>query len=172
LGMNLSAPVRLEKHHIIEDFDCGNDELNKWLIRFALQNQQSDAATTFVVHTENRVIAYYSLVAGSVNHDTATLRIKKGLSNHPIPVMILARLAVEREFQGRKIGKFLLRDAILRILNASENFGIRAVLVHAKDEKARLFYEKFGFEPSPINPLTLMLLLKDARKTIANRSSP
>jgi GNAT superfamily N-acetyltransferase len=171
LGITLSAPVKIEKKHIVEGFDCGNSLLNKWLF-LALQNQQSDAATTFVVHTENRVIAYYSLAAGSVNHDTATSRIKKGLSNNPIPVMILARLAVDREFQGIKIGKFLLRDAILRIVNASENFGIRAVLVHAKDEKARLFYEKFDFEPSPVNPLTLMLLLKDARKTIANHSSP
>lgn len=163
--MNLSAPVRLEKHHIIKDFDCGNDVLNKWLIRFALQNQQSDAAATFAVHTENRVIAYHSLAAGSVDHNTATSRIKKGLSNNPIPVMVLARLAVDLEFQGRMIGKFLIKDAILRIVRASEEFGIRAILVHAKDEKARSFYEKFDFEPSPITPLTLMLPLKDARKT-------
>jgi len=162
LGITLSAPVKIEKKHIVEGFDCGNSLLNKWLV-LALQNQQSDAATTFVVHTENRVIAYYSLAAGSVNHDTATSRIKKGLSKNPIPVILLARLAIDREYQGKKIGKFLLKDAILRIVRASEEIGIRAVLVHAKDEKARSFYEKFGFEESPITPLTLMLLLKDAR---------
>jgi GNAT superfamily N-acetyltransferase len=131
--MNLSAPVRLEKHHVAEGFDCGNPILNDWLVRFALHNQLADASTTFVICLENRVIAFYSLAVGSISHEIASLRIRKGPANHPIPVMILARLAVDLEYQGKNLGKFLLKDAILRIVKASEHFGIRAVLVHAKD---------------------------------------
>jgi predicted N-acetyltransferase YhbS len=106
------------------------------------------------------------LAVGSIEHELASKRTKKGMARHPIPVMILARLAVDMRYQGKKIGSSLLKDAILRTLQASEYVGIRAIFVHAKDEKAQAFYKYFDFEPSPIDPLKLMLLIKDVRKTI------
>jgi len=111
-------------------------------------------------------VGYYSLAVGAVDHVTAPRRIKKGLARHPIPVMVLARLAVDHRFQGLKIGRGLVKDAILRTLQAADYAGIRAIFVHAKDDNARTFYEKFGFESSPVSPLKLMLLIKDAKKTI------
>jgi len=156
----------LSKDHILEDFDCGNPSLNSWLQRFAWQNQQANAAKTVVVCVENQVVGFYSLAVGAVDHVTAPRRIKKGLARHPIPVMVLARLAIDHRYQGLKIGRGLLKDAILRTLQAADYAGIRAIFVHAKDDKARKFYEKFGFEPSPLDSLKLMLLIKDAKKTI------
>ncbi len=120
---------------------------------------------TFVVCSPNNVIGYYSLAVGSVEHVIAPSRIRKGLARHPIPVMVLARLAVDLRHQGQNIGRGLLKDAIFRALQASEYAGIRAIFVHAKDDKARKFYERFDFEPSPVDPLKLMLLIKDARKS-------
>lgn len=166
MGITISVPVKLSKHHILEDFDCGYPQLNKWLQRYAWQNQQANAVRTFVVCIENQVVGFYSLAVGAVDHIDAPQRVKKGLARHPIPVMILARLAVDRRYQGMRIGSGLLKDAILRTLNAADYAGIRAILVHAKDDKARTFYQQFDFEPSPIDPLKLMLLLKDAKKTV------
>ena len=164
----ISAPCLLNNTHIIDNFDCGNNSLNTWLKRYALLNQRANSARTFVVCNEDIVVSYYSLAVGSIEHELASKRIKKGLARHAIPVMILARLAVDLGFQGNKLGSGLLKDAVLRTLQASEHAGIRAIFVHAKDEKARHFYEYFGFEPSPIDLLKLMLLIKDARKTIAS----
>ena len=168
MGLGFSAPAKIEKGQDKDGFDCGNKALNIWLKRFALQNDAADFAKTFVVleKSENRIVAFYSLATGSIEHEDATGRIKKGLSRNPIPVMILARLAVDLKYQGIGLGKGLLKDAILRTLKASEHWGIRAILVHAKDAKAGEFYEKYGFDPSPANPLMMMHLLKDARKTI------
>ena len=101
-----------------------------------------------------------------MDHFTASGRIKKGLARHPIPVMIIARLAVDARWQGMNIGKGLLKDAVSRTVQASEHAGIRAIFVHAKDKRAKQFYEQFGFEPSPVDPLKLMLLMKDAKATI------
>lgn len=171
MGIKISAPVRLAKHHIVEGFDCGYPQLNEWLPRYAWQNQQANTARTFVVCVENRVVGFYSLAVGAVEHIDAPQRVKKGLARHPIPVMILARLAVDRRYQGMGIGRGLLKDSLLRTINASDYAGIRAILVHAKDEKARTFYQKFDFEPSPIDPLQLMLLLKDAKKTVEDIKS-
>ena len=166
MGIIISAPAKLAKHHVVEGFDCGYPVLNEWLCRYALQNQRANASRTFVVTDEGRVVGYYSLAVGAVDHAAAPLRIKKGLARYPIPVMVLARLAVDLQYQGMKIGKGLLRNAIYRTLKASEYAGIRAIFVHAKDSKARSFYEKFDFEQSPADPLKLMLLIKDARKTV------
>ena len=141
--------------------------LNRWLARYAMQNQRADAARTFCVCHENHVVGFYTLAVGSVDHETAGKRIKKGLARHPIPVMILARLAVDLNYQGRKIGSGLLKDALLRTLAASEYAGIRAMFVHAKDEAAKGFYRHFDFESSPVDPLKLMVLIKDIRKSIA-----
>lgn len=167
--MIFSAPTLLSKEHIVDEFNCGNPLLDTWLRRYAWQNQQANTARTFVVCKDNRVVGYYSLAVGAVDHVTASPRIKKGLARHPIPVMVLARLAVDRRYQGMKIGRGLLKDAVKRTLQASEYAGIRAVFVHAKDERARKFYERFGFEPSPVAPLKLMLLIKDAKKAIEGR---
>ncbi|MGI8425275.1 MAG: GNAT family N-acetyltransferase [Actinomycetota bacterium] len=150
----------------MEGFDCGRPALNDWLGRYALANQQASAATTFVVCDGEVVVGYYSLAVGAVDHVQAPPRVKKGLARHPIPVVVLARLGVDRCYQGRKIGPGLLKDALLRTLGLTEQVGIRAVLVHAKDSEAASFYERFGFEPSPLDPLQLLLLLKDARKAI------
>lgn len=164
--MILLPPALLSKEHILADFDCGHPLLNNWLKRFAWQNQQANAAKTFVVSIENQVVGFYSLAVGSVEHIEAPARVKKGLARHPVPVMILARLAVDRRYQGMNIGQGLLKDAISRTLKASEYAGIRAIFVYAKDDKARQFYERFGFEPSPVDPFKLMLLLKDAIKNL------
>lgn len=164
--MIFSSPSILSKEHIITNFDCGQPLLNNWLKRFAWQNQQANASKTFVIAIEYQVIGFYSLAVGSIEHMVASDRIKKGLARHPIPVMILARLAVDQKYQGMKIGSGLLKDAIGRTIKASESAGIRAIFVYAKDDKARKFYEQFGFESSPIDPFKLMLLIKDAKKTL------
>ncbi len=163
---DLSAPHLLTEAHSLDDFDCGRQALNNWLKRFALQNQRANAARTFAVCEKNHVVGYYSLAVGSINHEIAAPRIKKGLARHPIPVMILARLAVDSRYQGRKIGSGLLKDAIYRTLQAADYAGIRAILVHAKDDSARSFYDYFDFESSPLDPFKLMLLIKDARKIV------
>jgi GNAT superfamily N-acetyltransferase len=168
---DLSAPAKLTADHIVDDFDCGYPVLNHWLYRYALQNQQSNAAMTFVVRRQNRVVGYYSLAVGAVDHEVVPARIKKGLARHPIPIMVLARLAVDLRDQGHGIGKGLLKDAVLRTLQAANFAGIRAIFVNAKDEKARIFYERFDFEPSPVDPLKLMLLIKDAEKTFKAQKS-
>jgi len=163
----LTPPAILSSNHSLNDFDCGYPTLNKWLKRYAMLNQQANSARTFVVCKEKSVIGFYTLTVGSIEHETAGERIKKGLARHPIPVMILARLAVDLKFQGQGVGGGLLKDAILRTLEAADLAGIRAIFVHAKDEKAFRFYERFDFEPSPIDPMKLMLLIKDARKTVS-----
>jgi predicted N-acetyltransferase YhbS len=158
-----AAPVPLSADNDCEGFDCGNPVLNEWLRRYALQNQRAGATRTFVACLENRVVGYYGLAVGAVDYAGASERVRKGLARHPVPVMILARLAVDVAHQGQRIGQSLLKDAVMRTLQASEFAGIRAILVHAKDDSARGFYERFGFEPSPLSPLQLMLLLKDAK---------
>ena len=116
------------------------------------------------------IVGYYSLAVGAVDHTQAPARVKKGLARHPIPVMVLARLAVDVRYQGQKIGQGLLKDALLRTVQLAEQAGIRAILVHAKDSQARRFYERFDFESSPLDPLQLLLLVKDARKAFGSRS--
>lgn len=161
----LSAVEKLSKTHDLSAFDCGNESLNTWLKRFALTNLQSDSAQTFVVH-RGGVVGYYSLTAGSVRPEEAPARVAKGLAKHPIGVILLARLAVDKREQGNGLGKALLKDALLRIMAAADTVGARAVLVHAIDEQARKFYERFGFERSPIDEFELMLLMKDLRAQI------
>ena len=159
-----AAPVPLSADHDCKDFDCGNPALNEWLRHHALQNQRANAARTFVVCQGNRVVGYYSLAVGAVDYASASERVRKGLARHPVPVMILARLAVNVAHQKKRLGQSLLKDAVIRTLQAAEIAGIRAIFVHAKDERACSFYERFGFEPSPLYPLQLMLLLKDVKK--------
>jgi GNAT superfamily N-acetyltransferase len=163
--VSYSPPVPLSDKHDCDGFDCGYAVLNDWLKRYALLNQRANAARTFVVCRGMKVLGYYSLAVGAVDHAAASARVRKGLAQHPIPVMVLARMAVDLYHQNKRIGRGMLKDAILRTLQAADIAGIRAIFVHAKDDRARRFYEKFGFELSPIHPLQLMLLLKDIDNT-------
>jgi predicted N-acetyltransferase YhbS len=152
--------------HSAERFDCGEEALNSYLRRYALQSQLAGAARIYVVSLGAEVIGYYSLSAGSIEPASSSSRISKGLSRHqPIPIVLLGRLAVTRYQQGRGLGGLLLRDAILRFLQAADIIGVRALMVHAKNPKLSEYYVKLGFEPLPANPLHLALLLKDARRT-------
>ena len=158
---------KLRRDHTLDSFDCGKEQLNRFLKSQALNNQSSDSAQTYVLADGLIVKGYYSLAAGTVTHDEATERVKKGLARHPIPVILLARLAVDASMQGKKIGPALLKDALRRAAHAADTVGARAVLVHAKDDNAKGFYEHFNFEPSPSDPYHLLLIMKDLRRIIA-----
>jgi GNAT superfamily N-acetyltransferase len=162
----LQPPVLLNLRHDVVSFDCGSEPLNDYLKHFAWINQQAAAARTYVAARGKRVVGFYTLAFGSIAHEEASPRVRKGLARHPIPVMVLARLAVDRNEQGAGLGKGLLKDALLRTLQAAEIAGLRAFVVHAKDENAKTFYQRAGFEPSPIDDHHLMLLIKDVRKTV------
>jgi len=155
---------KLGRGHDWIGFDCGNPTLNVWLQKHAWTNQQADSARTYVALEGNRVVGYYALTTGSVHKHESPRRIGKGLANHPI--VLLARLAVDRSQQGRGLGKALLFDALSCIKEAADTVAVRAVMVHAIDEAARRFYEHFEFEPSPLDPFQLLLLLKDVRKAV------
>jgi hypothetical protein len=148
---------KLQRHHAIEPFDCGREELNRFLTQYALQSQQSGGAQTYVGLVDHTVVGYYALAVGSVEQEQAPERVKKGLAKHSIPIMLLARLAVDRHWQNR----------VLRTLQAADIAGIRALVVHAKDEAARSFYAHLDFLPSPSDPLHLFMLLKDARRIVS-----
>lgn len=167
------GPEPLDTSHDTEDFDCGVESLNLWLTKHAAQAAATGSARTFVVHDieQERVVGFHALTAASVTHGEATRRAAKGMSRHPIPAALLARLAVDRTVQGRGVGAWLLRDAMLRTLNAAESVGIRVLLVHAIDDKARAFYQRHGFEPSPTDPLNLQMLVKDIRAAVDRPSS-
>jgi GNAT superfamily N-acetyltransferase len=155
---------KLRAGHLIEGFDCGREELNRYLLRFAWANQQAGSAQTYVGLAGDAVVGYYTLAVGQVTREEAPERLTKGLARHPVPIMLLARLAVSRNAQGQGVGKGLLRDAMRRTLQAADIAGIRAFAVHAKDDGARRFYEKFDFIPSPADPMHLFVLLKDVRR--------
>jgi GNAT superfamily N-acetyltransferase len=167
------APIveRLAAKHVLDRFDCGKPALDDWLKRYALANDRADASRTYITRQQETAIGFYSLAAGSVLREAAPLRIGKVLANHPIPVAVLARLAVDRAAQGSGLGAALLQDALFRIVEAADVIGIRAVLVHAIDEGARAFYLRFDFQPSPFDELQLMLLMKDLRGSLRVRQS-
>jgi GNAT superfamily N-acetyltransferase len=159
----LPGTQKLSRDHDVAHFDCGKTALNDWLVRYAWQNQQADAARTYVACRGKQVAGYYSLVASSVQRSDAPDRIAKGLANHPIGVILFARLALDRAEKGQGLGKALLKDALVRTAQAAEIVGVRALLVDAIDEEARRFYLHFNFEPSLVGPMHLMLLIKDLR---------
>ena len=161
-----SAPTLLTKIHEIAGFDCGKTPLNDFLVKYALSNQASGGARTYVLARGNRVISYYSLAPASVLPEGAPDRVLKGQGRYPVPVILMARFAVDRSEQGRGLGKVLFGDAMRRALSGAEAVGGRAFLVHAKDEDARAFYLKYGMEDSPTNPMHLFLLFKDIRKSL------
>jgi len=161
---------RLAKDHDLSRFDCGNGAMNIWLKRFARLNVQSDAARVYIARRSGQiVVGYHALTAGSVSRADAPARIGEGLANHPIGVVVLGRLAVDRSQQGKGLGLALLQDALLRTEQAAETVGVRAVLVQAIDATARSFYLRFGFSPSPVDEMRLMLLMKDLRAFLRDR---
>jgi GNAT superfamily N-acetyltransferase len=160
---------KLRREHTVEGFDCGREQLNRYLVRYAWQNQQAGAAQTYVGVVGDAIIGFYTLAVGQVTHEDAPERLTKGLARHPVPLMLLARLAVHRPWHGQGAGSALLRDAMYRTLQAADIAGIRAFAVHAKDEEARRFYEHFDFIPSPADALHLFVLLKDVRRIVLGR---
>ena len=163
--MNLRIE-KLRRAHMVEGFDCGQEALNRFLIRYAFQNQQAGASQTYVALADAEIAGYYTLVVGQVEHEGAPERLKKGLARHPVPIMLLARLAIARHWQGKGLGAGLLKDAMLRTLEAADMAGIRAFAVHAKDDNSRAFYERFDFLASPSDPYHLFRLLKDIRAAL------
>jgi GNAT superfamily N-acetyltransferase len=162
----LTAPARLTASHSLQPFDCGAPSLSDWLTRQALKNEASGASRTYVVCIDNTVVGYYSLATGAVVRDEAPKPLQRNTPD-PIPVMVLGRLAVDRRYQGQGIGKALLRDAMLRVLQAAEIVGVRAILVHALSEDAKRFYLTHGFLESPLAPMTLCLALGTLRQALA-----
>ena len=158
---------KLRPDHTVEGFDCGREELNRYLLRYAWANQQAGAALTYVGLVGDAVIGYHTLAVGQVSREEAHERLTKGLARHPVPVMLLARLAVDRRWHGQGVGKALLKDAMQRTLQAADIAGIRAFVVHAKDDEARRFYQRFDFIPSPTDPMHLFVLLKDVRRIVS-----
>lgn len=164
-GLTVSAPEPLDGQHRIDEFDCGSQSLNEWLRKHALRNQASGASRTFVVCDGERIIAYYALASSAVALDTATGKLRRNMPD-PIPVVVLGRLAVDAAFQGCGLGRALLQDAGRRVLHAADEIGIRGLLVHALDETAQAFYQRLGFDPSPLDPMTLMITLADLRASL------
>jgi predicted N-acetyltransferase YhbS len=155
---------KLARQHAVDEFDCGQDELNRFLTRFALINQQANASQTYVALANETVIGFYTLVVGEVAFDAAPQRLTKGLAHRAVPIMLLARLAVSSVWPGNGVGAGLLKDAMNRTLRAAEIAGIRAFAVHAKDAAASSFYQHFDFVPSPTDSLHLFVLIKDLRR--------
>lgn len=161
------TPVRkLAATDQVDGFDCGQAALNQFLQRYALGSQKANSAQTYVCCQGDVVVGFYSLVVGSADPQTAPSRVMKGLARHPVPVMILARLAVDKEHQRKSLGKALLKDALLRTAQAADIAGIRSLLVHAKDDVARRWYESWEFEPSQTDPYHLFLMLKDLKNLL------
>jgi GNAT superfamily N-acetyltransferase len=164
----LSRPSTLSEAHDCTRFDSGSPQLDAWLRERALRNQGTGASRTYVACDGVRVVAFYSLAAGAIAYRQAPGKLRRNMPD-PIPVMVLGRLAVDRAFQRRGLGRALLQDTILRTLQAADIAGMRAILVHAKDESAQRFYERFGFLASPANPRTLALPLQDASAQLRDR---
>ncbi len=156
---SFNPPEPLGKQHCLEEFCCGEAALDNWFKKHALKNHESGASRTFVVTSGDRTSAFMSLAVGQISHAGATGSMRRNMPN-PVPVMILARLAVDRDFQGYSLGKGLVREAVLRSLQASEHGGIRGLVVHALNERVSDFYENLGFQRSRLDDLTLMASLK------------
>jgi GNAT superfamily N-acetyltransferase len=161
----IGAPEALRATHDLSEFDSGVPPLDEWLRRRAISNQESGASRTYVIGSARRVVGYYALVVGAVARGDATPRARRNMPD-TVPVMVIGRLAVDRRHQGRGLGRALMRDAVLRTLQAAEIAGIRVILVHAISDTARRFYESCGFRSSPVDPVTLMITLADARRAL------
>jgi GNAT superfamily N-acetyltransferase len=169
LSARFGAVKPLEPHHDVDHFECGREQLDRWLRAYAGQGQRRDTARTFVVcrQEETDVVGYYTLVASQVEQRDATGEVQRGTSKHfPIPACLIARLAVDRSEQSIGLGRSLLLDALQRTERASRSVAMRAVLVHALDEEAAAFYARFGFKPATAEPLTLMVPLEAVRRIL------
>ena len=165
---SLSAPAPLAGDHELEQFNSGTPPLDEWLKRRARQNEAGGASRTYVIAEGRRVIGYYSLAAGSVLHAEATGRVRRNMPD-PVPATLLGRLAVDHSWQRRRLGAALLRDAVLRVIGAAGTIGVRALLVHTISEEAKTFYERQGFRPSAIEPMTVMITIEEARRMLGPR---
>lgn len=163
MSFDLVAPQPLTVNHQLDSFSCGETELDNWLKKRAMANQLRGASRTFVVtDKQNSVLGYYALAGGAVALQAATANVRRNMPD-PLPVLVLARLAVDTRAQGMKVGAGLLQDAVQRAVNVSQNTGVRALLVHALNDRAKQFYQHYGFAESPINPLVLMLRLTNTK---------
>ncbi len=163
MSLELKAPAPLVATHNLDGFECGEAVLDEWLMRRAMANQLSGASRTFVVADQGgRIYGYYAMAAGAVSHQMASGSVRRNIPD-PVPVMVLARLAVDRRAQGIKLGASLLQDAVNRSVVVSQNAGVRALLVHALHDRAKAFYEHHGFQSSPLQPMTLMLRLNTGK---------
>ena len=165
MSVKFTEPRPLNSSHNVAGFVCGDDSLDDWLRRYALINQASGSARTFVTCMDDRVVGYYALASGAVSQAGASPRVAKAMPE-PIPVLLLARLAVDQAVHGQGLGWRLLRDTIVRTLQVADQVGVRALLAHSLDQRAAEFYARHDFQPSPTDPLHMMLLLKDARALI------
>jgi GNAT superfamily N-acetyltransferase len=161
---------KLHRSHAVENFTCGQPELDRFLIRHALQAQQANSSQTYVAASDDGVVGFYTIVAGEVQHANAPERIVKGMPRHPIPLLVLARLAVHAKAQGQGIGAGLLLDALGRTLQVADVIGVRALAVHAKDDRAVAFYRHFGFTPSATDARHLFMIIKDIRLAAGQKS--
>ena len=164
----IRPPEKLSSVHDLSQFQCGEQALDDWLRKRGLANEETGASRTYVLCRGNQVVGYYALAVGAVAHDHAPGRIRRNMPD-PVPVMVLGRLAIDQMLRGQGIGSALLRDAVLRTLQAAEIAGIRAILVHAISEPAKHFYEKSGFIASPLDPMTLMISVADAMRALAEK---
>ena len=169
LSDRVGRPEKLSSDHDVSQFQSGEPALDDWLRKRALQNEDSGASRTYVVCVGKRVVGYYALATGAVAHIDSPGRVRRNMPD-PVPVMVIGRLAVDQTLQGHAIGPALLRDAVLRTVQAAEIAGIRAILVHAISERAKRFYEKWGFVSSQVQPMTLMITVAEARKAITDKS--
>lgn len=167
--MEQRPPEKLSAEHDLSGFDCGEPTLDDWLRRCAFQNEESGASRTYVVRADGRVAGYYTLAVGAIAHSHAPGRIRRNMPD-PVPAMVLGRLAVDKAFHGSGIGTGLLRDAVLRTVQAADIAGIRVILVHAISTTAKRFYERYGFVASPVDPLTVMITVGEAVKLLGARS--
>jgi predicted N-acetyltransferase YhbS len=162
----LSPPEPLAEHHEIQEFNSGEASLDDWLRRRARANQASGASRTYVVCEQKRVVAYYALASGAVTVESASGRLRRNMPD-PVPVAVLGRLAVDHGWQGKGLGRALFRDAAHRVMNAADAIGIRGIVVHAISEEAKKFYLALGFDPSPREPMMLMVTLADVRAVLS-----
>lgn len=163
--MTLAAPEPIQPHHDVASFSCGHPSLDEWLKRRSLTNQKAGASRTYVVTTDNRVVAYYALASGALACIVATGKLRRNMPD-PIPMAILGRLAIDVQFQAQGLGRALFRDAALRVLSAADAIGIRGLMVHAISEDAAAFYRALGLAPSPSEPAKLMVTLDELRAAI------
>lgn len=160
--MKLNAPEPLARHHDSSEFASGVESLDRWLRQHALKNQATGASRTFVVCQASRIVGYYALASSAVSTQDATGRMRRNMPD-PIPVVVLGRLAVDQTLQGSGLGRALVRDACLRVIAAADSLGIRGMMVHALSDRAKAFYERVGFDASPLDDMILMATMADLR---------